>query len=70
MQNAELRGDLCKPIRSRMNSQTKIQLAMALAGIPVLLFVWKPDAKWPNPFALDTSGQAARLGHSKDQPKP
>ena len=50
-----------------MNSQTKIQLAMALAGIPFLLFVWKPDAKWPNPFALDTSGQAARLGHTKDK---
>ena len=25
------------------------------AGLPLLLYIWKPDAKWPNPLALDTA---------------
>ena len=38
-----------------MNTATKVQLAMAVAGLPLLLYIWKPDAKWPNPLALDTA---------------
>ena len=53
-----------------MKPETKVQLGLAVLGLPFMIYMWKPDAKWPNPFALDTSGQAARLGHTKDQPKP
>ena len=35
-----------------MKSEAKIQLAMAVIGVPLIFFIWKPDAKWPNPFAL------------------
>jgi uncharacterized membrane protein YccC len=41
-----------------MKTETKVQLAMAIIGIPVtVLVVWKPNAKWPNPFreALDSA---------------
>lgn len=34
-----------------MRAETKLQLAIAVVGIPVMvLVVWKPNAKWPNPF--------------------
>ena len=28
----------------------RIQLGLAIIGIPLLLVFWKQDAKWPNPF--------------------
>ena len=36
-----------------MRGDTKVQLGLALIGVPLLLFVWKGDSKWPNPLALD-----------------
>ena len=35
-----------------MKAESKVQLAMAVVGVPLIFFLWKPDAKWPNPFAL------------------
>lgn len=34
-----------------MRAETRIQLAMALLGVPAVFVLWKPDAKWPNPFS-------------------
>ena len=33
-----------------MKTESKIQLGLAVLGMPLLLLLWKPDAKWPNPF--------------------
>ena len=41
-----------------MKAEYKIQAAMALLGIPLIFFIWKPDSKWPNPFALGTPRSA------------
>ena len=30
--------------------ETRVQLLLALLGIPLVFFVWRPDAKWPNPW--------------------
>ena len=35
-----------------MRTEAKVQLALAAVGVPLLLYIWKPDSKWPNPFAL------------------
>ena len=35
-----------------MKAEAKVQLAMAVLGVPLIFYVWKPDSKWPNPFAL------------------
>ena len=35
-----------------MRTESKIQLAMAVLGVPLIFYLWKPDSKWPNPFAL------------------
>ena len=46
-----------------MRAETKVQLALTIVGIPVImLVVWNPSGstKWPNPFreALDSIGKA------------
>ena len=42
-----------------MKPETRMQLGLAVLGVPaMLLFVWKPDAKWPNPF-LRSAGAAS-----------
>jgi hypothetical protein len=35
-----------------MRTESKIQLAFAVVGVPLIFYLWKPNAKWPNPFAL------------------
>ena len=30
----------------------RIQLGLAVIGLPLLLVFWKQDAKWPNPFRM------------------
>ena len=35
-----------------MRTEYKIQAALAILGVPLIFFIWKPDSKWPNPFAL------------------
>jgi len=32
-----------------------LTLGLAVVGVPLLLYVWKADAKWPNPLALRRS---------------
>jgi len=34
-----------------------VQLGLAVLGVPLILFIWKPDAKWPNPFSLRPPAQ-------------
>jgi len=48
-----------------MKTEAKVQLAMAVVGIPVMiLVVWNPSGttKWPNPFreALDSFSKGGR----------
>ena len=48
-----------------MKTEAKVQLAMAVVGIPVMmLVVWNPSGttKWPNPFreALDSISKGGR----------
>jgi hypothetical protein len=31
-------------------SPAKIQLALAVIGIPLIIAIWSPEAKWPNPL--------------------
>ena len=38
--------------RDAMKAESKIQLALAVVGVPFIFWIWKPDSKWPNPFAL------------------
>ena len=50
---------------ARMKTEAKVQLAMAVVGIPVMmLVVWNPSGttKWPNPFreALDSFSKGGR----------
>ena len=33
-----------------MKLESKVQLALAAVGLPLVLWVWKGDAKWPNPL--------------------
>ena len=33
-----------------MRFETKIQLGMAIMGVPLIFVIWKGDAKWPNPL--------------------
>ena len=40
-----------------MRAEYKIQAALAVLGIPLIFFIWKPDAKWPNPFSLRPPAQ-------------
>jgi hypothetical protein len=49
-----------------MRTESKIQLALALLGVPLLFYVWKADSKWPNPFALD---RARPHGAATDPPE-
>jgi hypothetical protein len=35
-----------------MKAEYKVQLALMVVGVPLIFFVWKPDSKWPNPFAI------------------
>ena len=37
-----------------MKAETKIQLALAVLGVPAIFYLWRPDSKWPNPFALQS----------------
>ena len=30
-----------------MKTESKIQLVMAVIGVPLIFVLWKPDAKWP-----------------------
>ena len=44
-----------------MRAETKVQLALAIVGVPAIFCFWRADAKWPNPFALQrTQGESAR----------
>ena len=38
-----------------MKAEAKIQLAIALLGVPAIFYFWKADSKWPNPFALSST---------------
>ena len=48
-----------------MKAEAKVQLALAVVGIPVMMIVvWNPSgtSKWPNPFreALDSISKSER----------
>lgn len=34
-----------------MRAESKVQIALALVGVPLVFLGWRGDAKWPNPFA-------------------
>ena len=40
-----------------MKAEYKIQLALAVLGVPSIFYLWRPDSKWPNPFALQPPSQ-------------
>jgi hypothetical protein len=40
-----------------MKAETKIQLTLAMLGVPAIFYLWRPDSKWPNPFALQPPSQ-------------
>ena len=49
-------------IISTMKTETKIQIAMAIIGIPLTLFVvWQPNAKWPNPWREPAAKKRPRM---------
>ena len=50
---------------AHMKAETKVQLALTIVGIPVImLVVWNPSGstKWPNPFreAFDSISKGGR----------
>jgi len=52
-------------VRKNMKAEAKVQLALAIVGIPVImLVVWNPSGstKWPNPFreAFDSVSKGGR----------
>jgi hypothetical protein len=34
----------------RVSAELKVQLVLALVGVPAIFYFWKGDAKWPNPL--------------------
>ena len=43
-----------------MKAEAKIQVALALLGIPAIFWFWRADAKWPNPFVLQSKPASER----------
>jgi len=38
-----------------------------MLGVPAIFYMWRADAKWPNPFALQTRQKAQAEGNNNDR---